>query len=170
MINLIWGRKDGQWVDSLLAYYNEKLFGNENSAKPTHSTNTECSDEDDMIAMERQLATRAVRASRTSDATSAQSSAVNKQQELQCKSLPPTPDRPPTPTAPDSPVAQAPANPHKDKQPSPLPPSSPQEADDVLPAHFPLVNSHKREQASAPSIATIFNDDNPLTEEEPETI
>jgi len=113
------------------------------------------------------------------------------------KSLTPTPSRTPTP---DSSVAQVPANPHKDKQPSPLPPSSPQESDNeglarkrgqvrpahsptpdapvnshenVLPAHSPTpdppVNPHKCKQASA-SIAAIFDDDTPLTEEDEEVI
>ncbi|KAG2357635.1 hypothetical protein BDR07DRAFT_1490480 [Suillus spraguei] len=102
--------------------------------------NTECLEDDNMIAMEQQLTACAAQASRTSHTTPAQSPAVNKQQESHPKSLPPASDRLPTPTAPDSPVAQAPADPHKDKQPSPLPPSSPQDADDVLLAHSPLVN------------------------------
>ncbi|KAG2038002.1 hypothetical protein BDR03DRAFT_1010167 [Suillus americanus] len=39
------------------------------------------------------------------------------------------------------------------------------------PTPNPLVNSPKCKQASAPPITTIFDDDNPLTEEEePETI
>ncbi|KAG2147369.1 hypothetical protein BD769DRAFT_1382414 [Suillus cothurnatus] len=142
--------------------------------------NAECSEDDDMIAIERQLAARA---SRSSDTVSAQLS--------HHKSLTPTPD---------SSVAQVPANPHKDKQPSPLPPSSPQESDNeglarkwgqvrpahsptpdapvnshenVLPAHSPTpnppVNPHKHKQASA-SIAAIFDDDTPLTEEDEEVI
>ncbi|KAG1744757.1 hypothetical protein EDB19DRAFT_1826902 [Suillus lakei] len=174
IVNLIRARKDEGWVDSLLGHYNEKLFGNENGARPSHSPNTKCSEDDDMIAMERQLAAQA---SRSSDTTSAQSSALDNQQESHRKSLPP-PNRLPSP---DPPVAQALANPREDKQPSPLPPTSPQESDDeghvlkskekVLPAHPPTpdppINSHKCKQASAP-VAATFNDDSPLMEEDEE--
>ncbi|KAG1738535.1 hypothetical protein EDB19DRAFT_1983178 [Suillus lakei] len=106
-----------------------------------------------------------------------QSSALNNQQESHRKSLPP-PNRSPSP---DPPVAQALANPREDKQPSPLPPLSPQESDDeghvlkskekVLPAHPPTpdppINSRKRKQASMP-IAATFDDDSPLMEEDEE--
>ncbi|KAG1749520.1 hypothetical protein EDB19DRAFT_2036458 [Suillus lakei] len=177
IVNLIWVRKDKGWVDSLLGHYNKKLFGNENGARPSHSLNTKCSEDDDMIAMERQLAACATQASRSSDTTSAQSSALDNQQELHQKSLPP-PNRLPSP---DPPVAQALANPREDKQPSPLPPSSPQESDDeghvlkskekVLPAHPPTpdppINSRKCKQASVP-VAATFDDDSPLTEEDEE--
>ncbi|KAG1722821.1 hypothetical protein EDB19DRAFT_1954498 [Suillus lakei] len=166
-----------EWIDSLLGHYNEKLFGNENGARPSHSPNTKCSEDDNMIAMERQLAARAAWASRSSDTTSAQSSALDNQQELCRKSLPP-PNRSPSP---DPPVAQALANPREDKQPSPLPPSSPQELDDeghvlkskekVLPARPPTpdppINSRKRKQASVP-VAATFDDDSPLMEEDEE--
>ncbi|KAG1738252.1 hypothetical protein EDB19DRAFT_2025453 [Suillus lakei] len=178
IVNLIQVRKDKGWVDSLPGHYNEKLFGNENGARPSHSLNTECSKDDDMIAMERQLTARAARASRSSDTTSAQSSALDNQQELHRKSLPP-PNRSPSP---DPPVAQALANPREDKQPSPLPPSSPQKLDDeghvlkskekVLPARPPTpdpppINSRKRKQASMP-VAATFDDDSPLMEEDEE--
>ncbi|KAG2127288.1 uncharacterized protein EDB93DRAFT_1109329 [Suillus bovinus] len=63
---LIRERRDGEWVDSLLAYFNEKLFSNENGVKPTYSGGAECLDDDDMVAMERQLAARATRASQSS--------------------------------------------------------------------------------------------------------
>ncbi|KAG2029776.1 hypothetical protein BDR03DRAFT_1017970, partial [Suillus americanus] len=58
-------------------------------------------------------------------------------------SLPPAPDRSPTP---DSPVAQVLTNPRKDKQPSPLPPLSPEKADDVhndkvLPMRSPTLDT-----------------------------
>ncbi|KAG1750377.1 uncharacterized protein EDB91DRAFT_1078427 [Suillus paluster] len=176
IVNLIRGRKDEEWVNSLLGHYNEKLFGNENGAMPCHLLNTECSEDDDMIAMERQLAARA---SRSSEMASAQSSALDRQQESRHKSLPP-PDRLPTP---DPPIAQALANPRKDKQPS-LPPSSPQEsacfptpdpsvdsrkAEEVLPARSPTPNppdnSRKHKQAS---LSAIFDDESPLTEEDEE--
>ncbi|KAG2135979.1 hypothetical protein DEU56DRAFT_755365 [Suillus clintonianus] len=180
IVNLIRGRKDEGWVNSLLGHYNEKLFGNENGAKPCDSANAECSEDDDMIAMERQLAARAARASRSSETVSAQSSALDRQQESRHKSLPP-PDRSPTP---DPPIAQALANPREDKQPSPLPPSSPQQlvrsptpdppvdsrkAQEVLPARPPTPNppdnSHKRKQVSA---SALFDDNSPLTEEDEE--
>lgn len=48
IMRLIRERRDGEWVDSLLAYFNEKLFGNENGAKLTHSESAKCSDDDDM--------------------------------------------------------------------------------------------------------------------------
>ncbi|KAG1776115.1 hypothetical protein EV702DRAFT_1231094, partial [Suillus placidus] len=113
IINLIRGRKDAAWVDSLLAYYNEQLFGNENGAKPTDSTNTECSEDDDMIMMERQLAARAARASGTSNATSTQSLAADNPQESHpqpsssASSVPPAPPAPPVPasSAPPAPPA-----------------------------------------------------------------
>ncbi|KAG1772844.1 hypothetical protein EV702DRAFT_1201306 [Suillus placidus] len=180
IVNLIRGRKDEGWVDSLLGHYNEKLFGNENGARPIHSANTECSKDDDMIAMERQLAAHA---SRSSDTPSAPSSALDNQQESRGKSVPP-PQRSPNP---DLPTAQALVNTREDQQPSPLPPSSP-----VSPARSPTpeppvdsckekvlpacsltpdlpVNSRKCKQASAP-IAATFDDDSPLTEEDEEVI
>ncbi|KAG1764281.1 hypothetical protein EV702DRAFT_1205055 [Suillus placidus] len=180
IVNLIQGRKDKGWVDSLLGHYNEKLFGNENGARPIHSVNTECSEDDDMIAMEWQLATRA---SRSSDTPSAPSSALDNQQESRGKSTPP-PQRSPTP---DLPTAQALVNTQEDQQPSPLPPLSPVSPacsptpeppvnsckEKVLPAHSLTpdlpVNSCKRKQTSTP-VAAIFDDDSPLMEEDEEVI
>ncbi|KAG1805228.1 uncharacterized protein BJ212DRAFT_880962 [Suillus subaureus] len=152
---------DGEWVDSLLAHYNEILFGNENGAKPSHSENIDCSDDDDMIAMERQLAARASRASRSTDPAPTQSSVP--QQKPRQDPLPPPPQRP----TPDSPIALAPVNSRNDAQRavSPLPPSSPQESVSNTP-----VISRKRKIVSAP-VDDLFNDDSPLTEEEePEVI
>lgn len=183
IVNLIRGRKDEGWVDSLLGYYNEKLFGNENGARPIHSVNAKCSEDDDMIAMEQQLAACAAHASRSSDTPSAPSSALDNQQESCGKSVPP-PQRSPTP---DLPTAQALVNTQEEQRPSPLPPSSP-----VSPAHSPTpeppvdshkekvlparsltpdlpVNSRKRKQASTP-IAAIFDDNSPLMEEDEEVI
>ncbi|KAG1805726.1 uncharacterized protein BJ212DRAFT_1486281 [Suillus subaureus] len=151
----------GEWVDSLLAHYNEILFGNENGAKPSHSENIDCSDDDDMIAMERQLAARASRASRSTDPAPTQSSVP--QQKPRQDPLPPPPQRP----TPDSPIALAPVNSRNDAQRavSPLPPSSPQESVSNTP-----VISRKRKIVSAP-VDDLFNDDSPLTEEEePEVI
>jgi hypothetical protein len=106
------------------------LFGNENGARAGHSANAECSEDNDMVSIEQQLAAHAARAFGSLDTISVQSSALD-QQESRTRSLPPPPDR----ATPDSPVAQGLADPHKDKQPSPLPPSSlppssPQELDD----------------------------------------
>ncbi|KAG1759507.1 hypothetical protein EDD22DRAFT_849181 [Suillus occidentalis] len=48
-------RKNGEWVDSLLAPYKKTLFSNENSAKPPYCKNINCPDDDNMITMEHQL-------------------------------------------------------------------------------------------------------------------
>ncbi|KAG1816573.1 hypothetical protein EV424DRAFT_1348185 [Suillus variegatus] len=182
IVNLIRGRIDREWVDSLLGHYNEsrKLFGNENGARLSHSANVECSEDDDMIAIERQLAARAARASGSSDTTSTQSSALDKQQESHRKS--PTPNRSPLP---DSPVAQGPANPpslppvnsHEEmvlpaRSPPPDPPVNSHE-ETVLPTPSPPpdppVNSGKHQQAPG-SVAAILDDDSPLMEEDEEII
>ncbi|KAG1721734.1 hypothetical protein EDD22DRAFT_962429 [Suillus occidentalis] len=175
IVNLIRGRKDEGWVNSLLGHYNEKLFGNENGAKPCHSPTIECSEDDDMIAMDRQLAARAARASRSLDTPSAPSSAIDNQQEPRGKSVPP--QRSPTP---DLPTAQALVDTREDQQASSVPDLPSPESDDegpvrkpkqkVIPARSPTpnppVNSHKRKQASA--AVAIIDDNSPLTEEEPE--
>ncbi|KAG2354737.1 hypothetical protein BDR07DRAFT_1494168 [Suillus spraguei] len=119
IVNLIRGRIDGEWVNSLLGHYNKKLFGNEDSARPSHSMNAECSEDDDMVAIEQQLAACAAQVSGSSNAPAEQSSALDQQQELHHIYPPPAPDSSPSLY---SPVAQAPAN--------PLPPSSLQELND----------------------------------------
>ncbi|KAG1722129.1 hypothetical protein EDB19DRAFT_2044134 [Suillus lakei] len=158
IVNLIRARKDKGWVDSLLGHYNEKLFGNENGARPSHSPNTKCSKDNDMIAMEWQRATRATRASTSSDTASVPSSALDNQQESRGKSVPP-PQRSPTP---DLPTAQALSQ--DDEGPVCKPKQK------VIPACSPTpdppVDSHKRKQASV--AIPIIDDDSPLTEEEPE--
>jgi hypothetical protein len=111
-----------------------------------------------MIAMERQLAARASRASRAADPTPTQSS-VPQQEPRQD----PLPQRP----TPESPIALAPVNSCNDAQRavSPLPPSSPQESV----SNTPVISS-ERNIVSAP-VDDLFNDDSPLTEEEePEVI
>lgn len=162
-----------RYVFILIAHVSRKLFGNENGAKPCHSPTIECSEDDDIIAMDRQLAARAARASRSSDTPSAPSSAIHHQQEPHV----PPPQRSPTP---DLPTAQALVDTREDQQPSSLPDLPSPESDDegpvrkpkqkVIPAHSPTpdppVNSHKRKQASA--AVAIIDDDSPLTEEEPE--
>ncbi|KAG1734395.1 uncharacterized protein EDB91DRAFT_1084055 [Suillus paluster] len=161
IVNLIWGRKDKGWVNSLLGHYNEKLFGNENGAKPCHSLNIECSKDNDIIAMERQLAAHA---SRSLDTPSAPSSALDNQQESRGKSIPP-PDKSPTP---DPPIATS--SPQElARFPTPDPPVDLHKAQEVLPARSstpnPPDNSHKRKQAST---SAIFDDKSPLTEEDEE--
>jgi hypothetical protein len=160
------------YVFILIARVSRKLFGNENGAKPCHSPTIECSEDDDMIAMDRQLAARA---SRSSDTPSAPSSAIDNQQEPRGKSVPP--QRSPTP---DLPTAQALVDTREDQQASSVPDLPSPESDDegpvrkpkqkVIPARSPTpnppVNSHKRKQASA--AVAIIDDDSPLTEEEPE--
>ncbi|KAG1718725.1 uncharacterized protein EDB91DRAFT_1258319 [Suillus paluster] len=135
IVNLIRGRKDEGWVNSLLGHYNEVFR------------------DDDMIAMERQLAARA--ASRSSDKSSAPSSALDNQQESHGKSVPPPDSLPPYP-----PVARFP---------TPDPPVDSRKAQEVLPARPPTPNppdnSHKRKQVSA---SALFDDNSPLTEEDEE--
>jgi hypothetical protein len=161
------------YVFILIAHVSRKLFGNENGAKPCHSPTIECSEDDNMIAMDRQLAARA---SRSSDTPSAPSSAIDNQQEPCGKSVPP-PQRSPTP---DLPTAQALVGTREDQQASSVPDLPSPESDDkgpvckpkqkVIPVCSPTpnppVNSHKRKQASA--VVAIIDDDSPLTEEEPE--
>jgi hypothetical protein len=155
--------------------YHRKLFGNEKGAKQMHADHAECSDDDDMVAMERQLAARAARASRSEDpppSTRRQSEPVAERQELPAGPQLPLPDQSPTP---ESPPAHATAS--KDDQ--LIPPASP--STDILharkrkrpaaasPEHPPTpensVHSRKRNDVLQP-LENIFDDDSPLTEEE----
>ncbi|KAG1733979.1 hypothetical protein EDB19DRAFT_1728958 [Suillus lakei] len=141
-----------------------KLFGNENGANPTHSMNAECSEDNDMIAMERQLAARAARTSRTSDATSTQSSAINKQRGLHPGSLPPAPQRSPTPESPEQPSSLPPSSPQESaiptRSPTPDPPVNSRKQKAVptrLPTPDPPVDSRKRKQVPLqPSMMTAL--------------
>ncbi|KAG1732695.1 uncharacterized protein EDB91DRAFT_1251737 [Suillus paluster] len=174
IVNLIRGRKDEGWVNSLLGHYNEKLFGNENGAKPCHSPNIECSEDNDMIAMERQLAARAAHASRSSDKSSAPSLALDNQQESHGKSVPPPDSLPPYPPLATSSPQESACFPTPNPQelahfPTPDPPVDSCKAQEVLPARPPTPNppdnSHKRKQVSA---SALFDDNSPLTEEDEE--
>ena len=157
--------------------YHRKLFRNEKGAKQTHADHAECSDDDDMVAMERQLAARAARASRSEDpppSTRRQSESVAEHQELPARPQLPLPDQSPTP---EPPPAHATAS--KDDQ--LIPPASP--STDILharkrkrpvaasesPEHSPTpensVDSRKRNDVLQP-LENIFDDDSPLTEEE----
>jgi hypothetical protein len=149
-----------------------------------HAENVECSENDDMVAMNRQLAARAARASRSSDpprsSMRSQSSPVAERQESPGNSYLPLPDRSPTP---EPPLAHAPNDAPKD---TPLvPPASPLGPDKVdlyharkrkrqiaaSPVRSPTpespVRSHRRKRVVQP-LDNIFDDDGPLTEDEEE--
>jgi hypothetical protein len=142
-----------------------------------HTENAECSEDDDMVAMERQLATRAARTSKSSvppPSMRRQSSPVYERRESPDNSRLPLPDQSPTP---ESPVHAPPS-----KNNRPVLPASPSEtaadmvhsrkrkrqaaaSSEYSPTPGSPVQSHNRKDVIQP-LENIFNDDSPLTDEE----
>ncbi|KAG2342568.1 hypothetical protein BDR05DRAFT_948923 [Suillus weaverae] len=147
---LICDRKDGEWVDSLLAHYNKMLFGNENGVRLPHSENIECSDDNNMVTMKHQLAARAAHTSRSMDPPPAEPLVL--QQEPCQNPLPPLPQKP-TLESPSTlaSVSDAPCTV------SPLPPLYPQDSVTSTPL---ITCKHKIVAAH-----NLFNNDSPLMDD-----
>ena len=157
--------------------------------------NTDCSEDDDMLVMERQLAARSVRASRSLDPTSSthqRSSPVSERQEW--PSVSPRPERSPShqewdnnslpPSRDNSPPSDRSPTPDEPPPPDRVPTAVPDSAPGYLPARKrkrpaatppqcsparqsePSVHVHNRKHVQAPQ--NLFDDDSPLTQPEDE--